>query len=199
MLALIGGSSLSVFLLTAGQSIGALRPVSILAPRTQSHGSAPNDFQVNRTAAAAGVTGSATGPDWVLEVVASTTNRRTDLSRAQLLSLPLVTAELPIACVEGWSIQERWTGVRLSDLAALVGVTRPTGARVESLERVGGFARASLSGDQVRATRSLLALMVNGADLSLDHGYPARTIVPAAPGVHNTKWVSRITFDEGAT
>jgi DMSO/TMAO reductase YedYZ molybdopterin-dependent catalytic subunit len=41
---------------------------------------------------------------------------------------------------------------------------------------------------------SLLALRVNGADLSLDHGYPARVIVPAAPGVHNTKWVTSLTF-----
>ncbi|MGH7747293.1 MAG: molybdopterin-dependent oxidoreductase, partial [Candidatus Dormibacteria bacterium] len=39
---------------------------------------------------------------------------------------------------------------------------------------------------------SMLALMVNGTDLSMDHGYPARTVVPAAPGVHNTKWVRRI-------
>jgi DMSO/TMAO reductase YedYZ molybdopterin-dependent catalytic subunit len=44
----------------------------------------------------------------------------------------------------------------------------------------------------------MLALRVNGADLSRDHGYPARTIIPAAPGVHNTKWVSKITFLEPA-
>jgi DMSO/TMAO reductase YedYZ molybdopterin-dependent catalytic subunit len=41
---------------------------------------------------------------------------------------------------------------------------------------------------------SLLALRVNGADLSLDHGYPARVIVPNNPGVHNTKWVSALIF-----
>jgi len=35
---------------------------------------------------------------------------------------------------------------------------------------------------------------VNGSDLSLDHGFPARVIVPALPGVHNTKWVRSITF-----
>jgi DMSO/TMAO reductase YedYZ molybdopterin-dependent catalytic subunit len=28
----------------------------------------------------------------------------------------------------------------------------------------------------------------------LDHGYPARIIVPALPGVHCTKWVSSIEF-----
>jgi len=45
-----------------------------------------------------------------------------------------------------------------------------------------------------RDPRSLLALRVNGADLSLDHGYPACIIVPANPGVHNTMWVRRLTF-----
>ena len=35
---------------------------------------------------------------------------------------------------------------------------------------------------------------VNGEDLSLDHGFPARIIVPALPGVHNTKWVGSIEF-----
>ncbi len=194
-LATVGGSSLAVFLLTAGQSIRALRPISLLSPRTQSYGSGPNDFQVNRTAAAAGIKPSETATGWSLEVAASATGRKQRLSRSDLLALPLVTARLPIACVEGWSTEQRWTGVPLADLASLVGVEHPTGARVESLERGGAFSRASLSGAQARARQSLLALQVNGADLSLDHGYPARTIIPAAPGVHNTKWVARIIFD----
>lgn len=41
---------------------------------------------------------------------------------------------------------------------------------------------------------ALLALRVNGTDLSADHGFPARIIVPALPGVHNTKWVASIAF-----
>jgi DMSO/TMAO reductase YedYZ molybdopterin-dependent catalytic subunit len=41
----------------------------------------------------------------------------------------------------------------------------------------------------------LLALRVNGADLSLDHGYPARLILPAAPRLHNTKWVRELRFE----
>jgi DMSO/TMAO reductase YedYZ molybdopterin-dependent catalytic subunit len=51
-----------------------------------------------------------------------------------------------------------------------------------------------LRGNQIRDRRALLALRVNGAALSLDHGYPARVIVPANPGVNNTKWVHRLTF-----
>ncbi|HMC38434.1 MAG TPA: molybdopterin-dependent oxidoreductase, partial [Acidimicrobiales bacterium] len=198
VLGLVGGSSLVVFLLTAGQSIGTLRPVSLLSPRTQSYGDGPDDFQVNRTAAAAGIRPSSVGPDWALEVVAASNGRTVRYTRPQLMAMRLRSAELPIACVEGWSVQKRWTGVPLSDLAASVGVGHPTGARVESLERAGAFARASLSGHQVRAREALLALQVGGADLSADHGYPARTIIPAAPGVHNTKWVARIVFDGAA-
>jgi DMSO/TMAO reductase YedYZ molybdopterin-dependent catalytic subunit len=48
--------------------------------------------------------------------------------------------------------------------------------------------------NQVLDRDSLLALEVNGVDLSIDHGYPARVIVPALPGVHNTKWVGSIEF-----
>ncbi|MGH3617000.1 MAG: molybdopterin-dependent oxidoreductase, partial [Pseudonocardiaceae bacterium] len=67
----------------------------------------------------------------------------------------------------------------------------------ESLQRSGGFGSATLSAGQVQSSDALLALRVNGADLSIDHGFPARVIVPALPGVHNTKWVTRMTFQPG--
>ena len=105
------------------------------------------------------------------------------------------TASLPIACVEGWSTDNQtWTGVRLRDLAALSGAANPSSVLVRSLQHGGGFNRAVLSGAQIMDPDSLLALRVNGADLSLDHGYPARVIVPDNPGVHNTKWVASLTF-----
>jgi DMSO/TMAO reductase YedYZ molybdopterin-dependent catalytic subunit len=110
--------------------------------------------------------------------------------------MPMRSEVLPIACVEGWSTVQRWSGIPLADLAALAGVEDPSSARVVSLEKRGAFGKVTLSGDQVTAKDSLLALRVNGAELSLDHGYPARMIIPAAPGVHNTKWVQRIEFVE---
>ena len=105
---------------------------------------------------------------------------------------------MPIACVEGWSTVQTWTGVRLIDLARLAGVEHPTGALVQSLERKGAYATVTLAGNQVRADHAMLALRVNGVDLSPDHGYPARVMIPAAPGVHCTKWVSSIRFFENA-
>ena len=76
----------------------------------------------------------------------------------------------------------------------MAGVEGDVNVLVESLQEGGAFKQATLASNQIDDSRSLLALKVNGADLSLDHGFPARIIVPALPGVHNTKWVKRMTF-----
>jgi len=55
--------------------------------------------------------------------------------------------------------------------------------------------RATLGSEQTSDQRALLALEVNGGDLSLDHGYPARVIGPAIPGVHCTKWAHTMIFE----
>jgi DMSO/TMAO reductase YedYZ molybdopterin-dependent catalytic subunit len=100
---------------------------------------------------------------------------------------------LPIACVEGWSSVQTWTGVRVRDLAALAGVPAPMSAVFASVEQ-GGFSRSVINSGQATHPDSLLALRVDGEDLSLDHGYPARLVVPAMPGVKCTKWVNSIEF-----
>ncbi|MER5544279.1 molybdopterin-dependent oxidoreductase [Streptomyces sp. NPDC001118] len=198
-LGLVGGGSLLLFLTTVGQSLGGpFRRTALLAPHgTADPGGGPNGFQINKTAAYAGVTAADTHEDaWRLVVTGRTGTVR--LSRAQLLQLPQHSASLPIACVEGWSTADQWwRGVRLRDLAALVGYDGdPPDVFVESLQRHGAFRRAALRANQVADGRSLLALYVNGEELSPDHGHPARIIVPAAPGVLNTKWVARLTFGD---
>ncbi|MEU0410009.1 molybdopterin-dependent oxidoreductase [Streptomyces griseorubiginosus] len=195
----VGGGSLLLFATTVGQSLGGpLRRTALLAPHGGGDpGSGPNGFQINKTAAYAGVTAADRDEEaWRLVVTGRTGTLR--LSRAELLQLPLHSSALPIACVEGWSTADQWwRGVRLRDLAALVGhEDGPPDVFVESLQRHGSFRRAALRANQVADPRSLLALFVNGEPLSPDHGHPARIIVPAAPGVLNTKWVARMTFGD---
>ncbi|MER5513659.1 molybdopterin-dependent oxidoreductase [Streptomyces sp. NPDC002763] len=196
----VGGASLLLLVTTAGQSIGgALRRTALLAPHGGADpGSGPDGFQINKTAAYAGIDARVTGGEAWRLVVTGRDGRTVRLSRTELLRLPLHSAALPIACVEGWSTSDQWwRGVRLRDLAALVGYDGdPPDVLVESLQLHGAFRRAALRANQVADPRSLLALQVNGEDLSPDHGYPARVIVPAAPGVLNTKWVARMTFGD---
>ncbi|MFJ8164871.1 molybdopterin-dependent oxidoreductase [Streptomyces sp. NPDC096136] len=198
-LGMVGLGSFALLVVTVGQSVGGrFRQTALLAPHGQDPGSGPNGFQINKTAASVGIRPGDIGPAWRLTVRGG--GRQVDLTYGQLLALPQSESSLPIACVEGWSTpDQQWSGVRLSELAALVGLGTDTPrVLVESVQRGGSFASVVLRGNQTRDARSLLAVRVNGAALSPDHGYPARVIVPGAPGVQNTKWVTRLTFGEPA-
>lgn len=198
VLAGVGAASAALLITTVGQSAGGpLRRLALLAPRGGfTTGRGPNDFQVNITADAAGIDPAAAGPAWRLEIHGIGTSAPVLFSREQLLSMPQYSAHLPIACVEGWSVDNQlWQGVRLRDLAAIAGVPHAGSVFVESIQQGTEFSQGRLAGNQVADRDSLLALRVNGADLSPDHGFPARIIVPDNPGVRNTKWVRRLTFE----
>jgi DMSO/TMAO reductase YedYZ molybdopterin-dependent catalytic subunit len=161
-----------------------LRNVSPLSWRSDR---GPQGLPVNRTAGAARVTAD---PAWRLEIVTRTGITR--LSLTQLADLPQRTAELPIACVEGWSQSATWTGVPIADLLELVGAPHGSDVRVTSLERRGAYRVSTLPGSHTSDPDTLLALRLNGETLALDHGFPARIIAPSRPGVLQTKWVHRL-------
>jgi DMSO/TMAO reductase YedYZ molybdopterin-dependent catalytic subunit len=194
--ALVGGvgvAAVGLGAMTAGQVVGGpLRELAFLAPRGRTR-PGPNGFPVNKTFAATAITRDQVGPGWRLRLRVGE-ELRAQLDRPALLRLPQVAAELPIACVEGWSTTQHWQGVRLLDLARLVGVDDPETVEALSLQPGGPLSRVTLGRGQVHDPRAMLALRVNGADLSLDHGFPARIMVPAIPGVHCTKWVKGLRF-----
>jgi hypothetical protein len=172
---------------TAGIAVPSLRRVSVLGVRS---GDGPEGVPINKSAAAAQVTATATHPGYRL--VVANGGRRVALSRTDLLAMPQSTHELPIACVEGWSASGSWTGVRIRSLLDLVGVPRGTDVLVTSLQQSGPYTTTVLHGNFADDDRTLLALALGGEPLAIDHGYPARVIAPDRPGVLQTKWVARI-------
>ncbi len=172
---------------TAGQTIPWLRKVSVLAPRS---GDGPQGVPVNRSALAAGVLRSARSPDYRLTVVNGPVTKTFTVE--QLAALPQRTRSLPIACVEGWSVNAEWTGIVLADLVAAVGGSDSADVRMISLEPPGPYSRTTLPARHARDSQTLIALKVNGETLDIDHGYPCRLIAPTRPGVLQTKWLTRI-------
>jgi DMSO/TMAO reductase YedYZ molybdopterin-dependent catalytic subunit len=172
---------------TAGQTIPLLRRFSVLAPRT---GQGPQGLPVNRSAAAAGVLGTARAPDYTLTVTRGDMTRLYTLD--ELRGMPQATHRLPIACVEGWSADAEWSGIVLADLVAAVGGSQKADVQMVSLERPGPYSRTTLPARHARDPQTLIALRLNGEILDIDHGFPCRLIAPTRPGVLQTKWLSRI-------
>ncbi|WP_371484295.1 molybdopterin-dependent oxidoreductase [Kitasatospora sp. NBC_00315] len=179
----VTASVAAVTLVTAGQSVPWLRRTDLLAPRRPDLG--PQGLPVNRTAAQAGT--GATPAGWRLRVDGP---RPYELTMDDILAMPQYEAELPIACVEGWSASARWSGVRVADLLARAGAPPSARLRVTSLEAQGPYRVMDMPAAYARDPLTLLALRVNGQVLSADHGYPARIIAPGRPGVLQTKWVA---------
>ena len=174
-------------LATAGSTVPALRKVSVLGVRS---GNGPAGIPINKSAKAADVLATALSPDYSLVVAYDALE--TSLSREDLERLEQHTVELPIACVEGWSANGHWTGVRVRDLLDLVGAPRGRDVRVTSLQSHGPFRTTTLPGHFADDPLTLLALRLGGEPLAIDHGYPCRLIAPDRPGVLQTKWVGRL-------
>ena len=193
VLGTVGAGSLLLGFQGFGDAVGGpLRALAFLGPRDQNHGNGPNGFEVNQSFATTYIDPGELGPSWRLMVQGK---RTVQFSREQLLAMPQFTYDLPIACVEGWSTTQRWTGVRIRDLAKLAGIDGPAEMMTNSLQQNALYNNAWWTSLQVEDPQALLALRVNGVDLSRDHGYPARVIAPATPGVHCTKWIQSLMFN----
>lgn len=188
-LAGVGAAAGAVVIATAGGTVSALGWLSALAQRRP--GTGPQGLPVNKAASQARVVAAASDPNFRLTIEGAV-RRRLALSLDELRAMPQHEAELPIACVEGWSASARWRGVRVRDLLALAGAGVDSEVRVESLQRRGKYRRSELNSGQTGDVDTLLALEVNGEPLHLDHGFPVRLIGPGRPGVLQTKWVSRL-------
>ena len=173
---------------TGGQSFRVLDRLNAFAPRKAGIG--PQSLPINRTAAAAKVTETAVDPGWTLTIANG--DRSIDLTYADLTGMPQTAVDLPIACVEGWSQMASWRGVRMSELAALVGATSADAFKATSLETNSRYGVMTMGPEYVNDPLTLVAVQLNGEPLDIDHGYPARMIAPGRPGVLQTKWLSRL-------
>ena len=180
-----GGLAVAV----AGSSVPFLSPISFLAQRRPGVG--PQGLPVNRTARAAGVLDLLEDPAWRLRVTGAV-ERPLELTLDELRSMPQREAELPIACVEGWSASARWRGVPVRDLLDLAGADHDAEVLVTSFQQRGSYGSSELNRHQARDRDTLVALELDGAELHPDHGYPARLIGPGRSGVLQTKWLAEL-------
>lgn len=119
----------------------------------------------------------------------------------ELAQREVVESDITLTCVSntiGGRLlgNARWTGIRLDDLLADIGLD-PAADQIVGRSVDGytcGFPVSALDGRD-----ALVAFGMNGELLPIEHGFPARLIVPGLYGyVSATKWLSEIeitTFD----
>lgn len=132
---------------------------------------------------------------WTLSVDGMV-DRPLSLSFADLLDEDLVEVDATLACVSnevggGLVGNARWLGVPLSRLLERAGVQEGAGQVVG--RSVDGFTAGFPTEIALREEDALVAVGMNGDPLPLDHGFPARLVVPGLYGyVSATKWLSAI-------
>jgi hypothetical protein len=172
----------------SGQSFSPLASLNLIAPRAQGDG--PNGLPINRTAQMAQITADMVGESYRLTVKRGDAVKT--FSYAELLAMPQQTVQLPIACVNGWSQTASWKGISLTALMTQVGRRPGEAIMLTSLEPKGAYRVTTMGPEFVDNELTLVALHLNGSVLDIEHGYPARMIAPARPGVLQTKWLSTL-------
>jgi DMSO/TMAO reductase YedYZ molybdopterin-dependent catalytic subunit len=131
---------------------------------------------------------------WELRVTGMV-DRELRLSFDDLLGRRIEEHDITLTCVSntvGGDLigNARWLGVRLDDLLAEAGID-PAADQIVGRSVDGytcGFPVEALDG-----RNALVALGMNGEPLPLDHGFPARLIVPGIYGYASaTKWLTEI-------
>ena len=130
--------------------------------------------------------------DWKL-TIDGLVDRPSSFSLADLKRFPSHTQITHQACEEGWSFVCQWTGVPLSYVLNLVGVSAQAKYVVfYCLDDVWD----SLDMQDAYHPQTFLTYGMNGPDLSADHGAPLRMRVARQLGYKSVKFLSRITVTD---
>lgn len=130
--------------------------------------------------------------DWKLRIHGRVRNPIT-LSYADLLARPMIERDITLACVSnevGGDLigNARWLGVRLADL--LDEADPLPGADQVVARSADGWTCGSPTAVLRDGRDALLAVGMNGEPLPVEHGFPARVVVPGLYGyVSACKWV----------
>jgi len=120
--------------------------------------------------------------------------------KIDLLTLPAISEFVTLECVSnevGGNLISTavWKGVRLADLLQAAGADPAADWVVFTC--ADGYT-AAVPMVKAMDPASLVAVQMNGGELTTAHGYPARIIVPGLYGMFHAKWITKIEAVTGA-
>jgi DMSO/TMAO reductase YedYZ molybdopterin-dependent catalytic subunit len=121
-------------------------------------------------------------------------NRAVEFNWQEFLDLPRVRVFSDFHCVTRWSrLGNIWEGVSTAELLARADGLR-TGAQYVLAHGYDRGFTTNLPLADFLAGDALVAFHHDGEDISLDHGGPARLIVPRLYAWKSAKWLSELEF-----
>lgn len=130
--------------------------------------------------------------DWRL-VLDGLVSRRIELTLAEILDLARHELVADIHCVTGWSRPgTSFTGISLAALLEILKIEPLLDARFVVFTSYSARNHDTSLPLDVALSDTWLVHAVDGAPLTLEHGYPLRTVTPSRYFYKSLKWVHRI-------
>jgi len=128
--------------------------------------------------------------------MAGLVEREVDLDWTQFQALPKVKVFSDFHCVTRWSrLGNVWEGISIHTLVDLAGGIKSDCRYVVAYGYDHGWT-TNMPLDEVLAEDALVALTHDGEPLTLEHGAPARLIVPRLYAWKSAKWLAGLEFIE---
>lgn len=108
----------------------------------------------------------------------------------QLRQMPQTETSTVFKCVEGWSQNISYKGVRFCDF--LLSTKIPASTAYVGLETPDEEYYVSVDMESMLHPQTLLALELNGQPLTDEHGAPLRLVIPVKYGIKNLKRIGTI-------
>ena len=115
------------------------------------------------------------------------------LNLKQIMALPRVDTALNFRCVEGWSEDMAFAGVRFADFVRASGFKPKAYVGLVSVD---GQYYVSVDTESMMHDQTLLAYEMNGRPLLPANGSPLRLVIPTKYGIKNLKQIGKIFFSD---
>ncbi|MCM2350923.1 MAG: molybdopterin-dependent oxidoreductase [Bacteriovoracaceae bacterium] len=122
-----------------------------------------------------------------------------ELSISAFKLLPKTNYSTDFRCIEGWSEELHYAGVRFRDFMEYYNVGKKPDGKYYAyvgLETPDRRYYVSLDMESMLHDQTLLAWEINGEELTTEHGAPLRLVIPIKYGIKSLKRIGKIFFSD---